>query len=735
MNRLTYIVLTLIVVVISRASGYQEKVRLYDSLSSKVELSNRHGEVFSNRLQINGLYSIKSLKVRISGKPIKNALKISVFDYMGGGASPMYQQKSMYSTYVDKKIDGVEEVMVELPEGMVLKSKVLFVVYDDLKEGIVIIADQKKSLPICVSSKNEFYSSQVKRKDNLWYNLPYTINTEIELEEVGKKDVLLKTDTNLISEKDRITGKYRFIVSEDIDKDGYTDFIVNNKLFINQNGAKFLAFNEGTSFLSEQTALTMIIDVNNDGLFDILELGVDSTKKLGRLHLNNGNLRFEQLNISHPLLTNPSCFSIGYLNNDLIPDVFVGQSGELLNEEVSSFVLFGVEKGKNFSSNLLRDEKNEKFLQVRSSAIADFDNDGKTELFISTLSEKHTTVSYFVNYLDNKWNYNYVSSINAYEVSGCSWDYVDKDDYLDILMPQKFIPTFKKDITTNVFYTTASETIQVTSENFSSRYSGGGWADFNGDGLQDFVMVSDCECSFLQVFIQKEGGDFVESNQLYDIPLIKGVKEIAVVDMDNNNMPDIICISNDSIVVLRNTYLGKKTDKLFVEGSKSKYGCKVKVYTNKGIFQKQNIAGKGTCVQEPFSYVNFPVDAKVDSVLYIEPNGAGYLRTESLPSNSIIKSEDMIYRAYKDAETLEISVRPNPATDKVTFTLNDKYADYDELMIENASGQIIHTIPLKNTQTIVWDCMTNGGKLSSGIYYVVVGKENKVKAAKFVIVN
>lgn len=735
MNRILYILLPIVIVVCQTAFSYHEKIKLYDSLSSKVELGRKIGDIFSSRIQINTPSSVKSLTVLLSGKPTKKAFKITLYDFVGGAPAPIYNQTALYTTLVDKKRDGLETVTIDIPDNLVVKSKVLFIVYDIIKEGVFLIADSRKSEPTCISNI-VFYLSQVKKHDNKWYNLPFNINIEVVVDRIEDRQTLLKVDTLMVEKEKRYTGPFKYIVSEDIDNDGFKDFIVNNRLFINKNGVKFITLDKEVELLNKNSLLTILIDANNDGIIDILQLGVDSSRTSGILSIGKGNWDFLNYTVSHPKLFNPTTFSIGYINEDLVPDVFVGQSSDVLQEAGDSFVLFGDESGRSFSNSILRDEKTGENLHVTSSSIASFNNEGKTELYLSVQSDDHSTKSYFVNYQSSKWVFNYISSIKAYENKGCSWDYVDKDEYLDILTPQKFTPTFTKDINTNVFFTTSLETLQLTSEDFSFKYSGGSWTDINRDGLMDFVIVSDCNCSYLQVFIQTEEGKFHECNMEYDIPMVSGVKEIAIVDVDNNSMPDILCISSDSLVILKNTLSPKNINTISVSNKKYIYGAKIKVYTDKGIYQKQNIAGKGFCVQQPTDLISLPVDTKIDSVLYTEPNNDSYLKSESATSNSVIKTEDMTRKLYKEKGGIEIRVHPNPVTDKVTFLLNESNAEEEELIIENMNGQVVHTIRIKNLRSIVWDCTTEEGiKLPTGAYYVVIGSENKVKAAKFVVVK
>jgi hypothetical protein len=167
----------------------------------------------------------------------------------------------------------------------------------------------------------------------------------------------------------------------DVNKDGYpdlyisNDYIANDILYINQRNGKFL--NQSKQYFSYHSKFSMgndMADLNNDGNLDILTMDMMPEQYFRKKQTINGNSYFiyvnnEKYGYEQQYVRNMVQIHGGFLDTTMLPFNEVGQMAGVYQTEWSW-----------------------------SPLLADFDNDGDKDLFITNGFPKDLTDKDFTNY-------------------------------------------------------------------------------------------------------------------------------------------------------------------------------------------------------------------------------------------------------------------------------------------------------------------------------------------------
>jgi hypothetical protein len=208
----------------------------------------------------------------------------------------------------------------------------------------------------------------------------------------------------------------------DINKDGLDDFYAcgaagqAGQLFVQSANGQFLKID--TSLFkpdarSEDVDATFF-DANGDGYVDLYVVSggnifqAKDSALLDRLYINNRNGHFSKVEKSlSPIFANKSCVSAGDLDHDGDIDLFVGVTAEpgSYGSPQTSYLMMNDGKG-NFSpaGNTIINLEN--IGMVTSSAIADLDKDGESDLIVAG---EWMPVTIFFN-KQNKFNVSRIDS-------------------------------------------------------------------------------------------------------------------------------------------------------------------------------------------------------------------------------------------------------------------------------------------------------------------------------------
>lgn len=170
------------------------------------------------------------------------------------------------------------------------------------------------------------------------------------------------------------------IVMGDYNKDGRVDFIANKRLYENTSSKDDVSFKDVTREVGlSLSGLPMFMDINNDSWPDIV-----TTK--GQVYVRKKGIFVESakaLGLHMP--SDVHTMGFGDLNSDGHPDLILGRS-ETYKDNKFSFVppiVYFNQKGKGFI-DVSKTYTMEKYsAYVRGVHIADFDNDGRPDIYFS----------------------------------------------------------------------------------------------------------------------------------------------------------------------------------------------------------------------------------------------------------------------------------------------------------------------------------------------------------------
>jgi len=279
------------------------------------------------------------------------------------------------------------------------------------------------------------------------------------------------------------------------------DTIYGDKLLENQNGV-FVDVTDTSGIFQSRLGYGLgisVADINNDGYPDIY-IGNDFFEN-DYLYINQKNKTFKEVNSTQSALGHSSHFSMGNaisdINNDGHPDIM---SLDMLPEDLHTLKVSGAEYNYPIFQNQLRNGYEPQFMQNTlhlnlgndtytetaflsgisatewswSPLIADFNNDGHKDIYITNGIQGATNDMDFVNFISNE-------SIQKRLGKGMS---PDELAFIDELPEKKTVNYFYKN-TGNAQFEDVSDQWQIEQASFSN---GASYADLDNDGDLDLVV-------------------------------------------------------------------------------------------------------------------------------------------------------------------------------------------------------------------------------------------------------
>ena len=462
------------------------------------------------------------------------------------------------------------------------------------------------------------------------------------------------------------------VVFGDYNNDGKVDFIAHNRLYENTSTPDEVSFLDVTAKWNlTLEGQPMFMDINNDQLLDII-----TTK--GQVYLRKQRSFTEsskQLGLNLPADT----FSMGFgdLNNDGYADLIIGRS-ETHQDNKFTFVppkIYFNKNGKSFKdvSEDFKLEKNPAY--VRGIHLADYDNDGKVEIYFSNyrlrqnflLKDKKDIAPtigvdgdidderFYDNHHKRKFGPLYGHTI------GSAWADMNNDGFLDLFVSNlvhKYVgpsgnggydhrgylcddsKIYRNSGAPDYTFQNVRETSELPVMPIGGKgiYKGDElWAhvtsaDYDNDGFLDFYVTQVYDLPYATAKLFKNMGNFKFKDASSHTPQLLDSYAGAWADLNNDGKMDLIISGRETkgaapaLKVLLNVQDNKNNYlKVKLMGKKSgtiPVATQVKVFHEGGVFLRQVDGVTGTFNQQNDPVLHFGL-GEVSKITRVEVRWTG----------------------------------------------------------------------------------------------------------------
>jgi hypothetical protein len=307
----------------------------------------------------------------------------------------------------------------------------------------------------------------------------------------------------------------------DVDGDGDDDLLLNNRIYIVQNGA----IRDSTARLSAaRTAYATFADYDNDGWVDVFAIGRDGS---GYLYRNRGNGSFEDASRKAAIgsLNGATRAIFVDLDHDADLDILIVGAGPckvFRNNLDGTFT----ESAAAFGFGQVRD--------TRDATIGDFDGDGRIDVFFAGANDV---------LMLNRGAQRFVagSPVGTSSNAVATADY-DSDGFLDIVASGKNETTLERNRGNGTF------TIDRRSSIRSSGAAAVDVFDYDNDGWLDIITVGPSGAS---LYRNDGTGKFVDRSSLIPSTTQK-FSSIDISDVDGDGDEDIWLSGSSRPALIRN---------------------------------------------------------------------------------------------------------------------------------------------------------------------------------------
>ncbi len=672
------------------------------------------------RFELSQWGTLTRLRIHTSGTGTGN-FTVRIFGHEGGGAIPELEQSLSAPQIIRKTQPGNQVIEMDITPAIRLDNNQFFVMISNLPPNVALRADSRQPVPVCTDDQggDMYYFFSRDAQDEWWLGERRALAVDAIFDYDPLPAVPLLED---------VTAAAGFpldlpaacIAAGDLNGDDFTDMVVSGRVFFNnRNGT----FTEQTSISAPPAGIVLnpLIDINNDGLTDILALYHDPAAHI--LLLNKGNGNFEKSSFNLPIpVSGASSFSIADVNNDGYPDLFIGRlwtSYPSTGPDIVPNYLYLNDSNNSFTdASTMIYPSGWTHRRSRGSAWCDFDNDGDPDLFVS---------NYFLE-PDELWQNNgdetFTNVAPAKGIdrnsqggsghgTGADWADYDNDGNFDLLLPMLAHPGFMTQYDhqpTTLYRNSGAPGFNFTAGQqdagiqYEETHGGAAWADVNNDGLQDFYISAFYACRFSDLYTQNPDHTFSLQTVATDLYKFHGNGTDACwADYNGDGRIDLMTAAVDGgatrLKVFRNNMPGNNRHVLInvtsTSANKLAIGARVEVYAGGQRYIQEVTAGRGLSMQKP-AMLHFGLGdaAAVDSVRVRWPGKTDWETFRQIRINALNYLEEggNIRVGMPDVKERGVapsfSIYPNPAGNTLTVAATPALQS-GTIRITSITGQVM----------------------------------------------
>ena len=341
-----------------------------------------------------------------------------------------------------------------------------------------------------------------------------------------------------------LTGVYLSSATwADYNNDGFLDILISGQSESGTWGITELYKNNGNGTFTIQDdnfpnlifAANKWFDYDNDGNIDLILTGQDYDGLVSKIYKNNGDGSFSEQTQIQLEGVDVGAVDCADYNNDGFEDILLtGEAHSGTGEIPFSSIYTNTGNGSFEKVDYLFPEVTESYVSV-----ADYNKDGNMDMLVTGL--KKDTVQISELYKTTKYGFQTTNiNIPVLKNGTTSWGDYNNDGYLDLIICGKNelgIPISKllKNSQTGKFTETG---IFITGvyEGFIE------WADYNNDGLLDFVISGNTGSNLITKIYKNTGNSFIETSTV-----LPESNHTLWSDINNDGLWDIILVDNNNI--------------------------------------------------------------------------------------------------------------------------------------------------------------------------------------------
>ncbi|WP_211942291.1 FG-GAP-like repeat-containing protein [Cylindrospermopsis raciborskii] len=312
--------------------------------------------------------------------------------------------------------------------------------------------------------------------------------------------------------------RFSSVAWADYDGDGKQDFLLTGFSSNNSPLAK-LYRNTGNGFEEDTTVSLPGVrfssvawaDYDGDGKQDFLLTGDSSDGRIAKLYRNTGNGFKEDTNVSLPGVYYSSVAWADYDGDGKQDFLLTGDSSDGLIAKLYRNTGNGFEEDTTVSLPGVR---------FSSVAWADYDGDGKQDFLLTGFSSNNSPLAKLYRNTGNGFKEDTNVSLPGVAASSVAWADYDGDGKQDFLLTGDS----SDGLIAKLYRNTGNGFEEDTTVSLPGvRFSSVAWADYDGDGKQDFLLTGDSSDGRIAKLYRNTGSGFTETlseaNEINDVTL------------------------------------------------------------------------------------------------------------------------------------------------------------------------------------------------------------------------
>ncbi len=740
-------------------AGSTDTLRAYSSESPRVFYRNPDISMQAMRFTVTRPGFIDAIRITVDGDSTGTA-RLRIFGQEGGAPAPFLENDLVEPRTIVKSKVGAQTLTLRFAEGIPVNNDQFFVAIDKISPGLHLLSDAEPRLPSCASpASGAYYLQCLKHNDGSWHHgtLAYLIEVDLHFDTPTANAAFQRDSLCLPATLQSLRHNTPLIACADFNSDSYMDLLLDGRMLFNKGDGSFVDKSELIG--GRASGLTILIDMDNDAAVDVIHFPIPAAaKQRATLYRNDGSGNFRELPFDAPILHMPSALSVADINNDKLPDLFIGQDSRAADRPLQNFLLINTD-GRSFTDY-------SELLGAVGPAIAsgasfiDFNNDGLIDLYIANSyrqpsrllrnegSGELTDVSSMV--LEQNGS-------TAASSSGGHWFDFDSDGVMDLLSPRSATLLRQREHREGGTAILAGRGapdfgLRPGSREYGLQYeelqSGGVFGDINNDGLPDCIITTGCPCRPADAYLQRANRRFELQTAALGLGDITDADDAILADLDNNGSLDLVTVTDGMPVVFKNkprpgdgNWLA--LDLASLSANAQAIGAQLTAYVGEQTYCRALVAGRGRMMQDPLRiHIGLGDARQVDSLAVQWPTRSGGREVfRHLSANKLHRLVEGQGDASGERDVLlRVDAFPNPFNSAVTIAYRLSETAQLSLRIFNSAGHEV--IELLNEQqtagdhTIQWNgADPAGNKVAAGSYIFHCSVNGKTKIGKLTVVR